>query len=107
MSQAKESGSSFRNPSSYLITQEGKLYQQYQAKDDKSIAYRLYKALLQEQLLITHQEVEIESVTRENIFPDYTATGFETVFGVYFNIRHMEPIQDSERLLNSMESKVG
>jgi ribosomal protein L11 methylase PrmA len=41
--------------------------------------------------------------TRQDIFPNYTFEGFEAAFRRYFNIRRVDPIQDSNRRLYLME----
>jgi hypothetical protein len=43
--------------------------------------------------------------TREDIFPDYTAEGFESAFEASFALRRREPIRSSERTLYCYEGR--
>jgi hypothetical protein len=43
--------------------------------------------------------------SREDIFPDYTRTGFEESFKPWFKIRECKPIEGSARTLYLMESR--
>ncbi len=43
--------------------------------------------------------------TREDVFPDYTVTGFEAAFASRFTVRDRLPIRDSERLLFCLERR--
>jgi hypothetical protein len=38
-------------------------------------------------------------VSREDVFPDYTETGFETAFAKGFMLVEKVPIRDSQRIL--------
>jgi hypothetical protein len=42
---------------------------------------------------------------REDIFADYTLAAFEEQFASYFEVRHREPLQDSQRVLYVMRRK--
>ena len=57
--------SSFRDPSGFLFTFEGSLYRQinksYQNEFDKMIDSGLYQKLVEKELLIPHEEVNVES----------------------------------------------
>jgi hypothetical protein len=57
-------GASFRDPSGYVFTSAGVLYRQvnhiYQPNYDRLIASGLYQALVDDGLLIAHQEVDVE-----------------------------------------------
>ena len=43
--------------------------------------------------------------SRQDIFPDYTKAGFESAFGMHFEILEESPIAGSERILYLMERK--
>ena len=43
--------------------------------------------------------------TRDDIFPDYTAAGFETAFGSCFDVVRSTPVPDSERTLYLMHGR--
>jgi hypothetical protein len=43
--------------------------------------------------------------TREDIFPDYSETGFEQAFGEFFSVIRKEPVSGSERTLYLMRSR--
>jgi hypothetical protein len=65
-------GASFRDPSGYVFTSAGVLYRQvnlvYQANYDRLIDSGLYKALLNDGLLIPHQEVEVEPLDANSCY---------------------------------------
>ena len=64
--------SSFRDPSGFLFTFEGNLYRQinksYQNEFDKMIDSGLYQKLVEKELLIPHEEVNIESSQPEKCY---------------------------------------
>lgn len=43
--------------------------------------------------------------TREDIFPDYSQSGFETAFGEYFTIEATAPVEDTLRTLYHMKNR--
>jgi ribosomal protein L11 methylase PrmA len=64
--------SSFRDPSGFLFTFEGSLYRQinksYQNEFDKMIDSGLYQKLVEKELLIPHEEVNVESSQPEKCY---------------------------------------
>lgn len=64
MSQFEKVASSFRDPSGFLFTQDGTLFRQvnqaYRENYDHLMSSGLYRTLVQERLLVPHQEVELE-----------------------------------------------
>ena len=44
--------------------------------------------------------------TREDIFPDYTETGFEKAFSAFFDVKLKARVGDSERYLYLMNRKL-
>ncbi len=53
----------------------------------------------------TDSQVALLLATREDIFPDYTVTGFETAFSKYFEIIHKQNVQESERFIYLMKGR--
>lgn len=49
-------------------------------------------------------QVEILLATRDDIFPDYTRTGFEEAFGQYFKIEDRQPVTQSNRIIYHLSS---
>ena len=64
--------SSFRDPSGFLFTFEGSLYRQinksYQNEFDKMVDSGLYQKLVEKELLIPHEEVNVESSQPEKCY---------------------------------------
>lgn len=71
-SKAEKLTSSFRDPSGFLFTRDGVLYRQinhpYQSDYDKLMQTSLYDVLVKEQLLIPHQEVDIEPAEADSCY---------------------------------------
>lgn len=63
------------------------------------------KGLIVEFIPKEDSQVKILLATREDIFTDYTKTGFEAAFSQYFKIKQVEPIKKSKRFLYLMEKK--
>lgn len=55
----------------------------------------------------TDSQVKRLLATREDIFPDYNQSGFETVFGQVYKILETQALEGSERMLYLMESGIG
>ena len=64
--------SSFRDPSGFLFTLRGKIYRQvnkgYKKDFDRLISSGLYKALVEEELLISHQEVSTKYAVSKEVY---------------------------------------
>ncbi len=62
-SKTEKLASSFRDPSGFLFTRDGVLYRQvnhhYQSDYEKLMQSGLYDALVKQNLLVPHQEVDI------------------------------------------------
>jgi hypothetical protein len=52
----------------------------------------------------TDSQVQKLLSTREDIFPDYTQSNFESVFRQFFNIQQSEKIKESDRKIYRMTS---
>jgi len=68
----KRESASFRDPSGFLFWQDGALFRQvnraYQADYDLLIESSLYQNLVNDGLLIPHQEVDVEPYDAENVY---------------------------------------
>ena len=64
--------SSFRDPSGFLFSRDGKIYRQinksYQADYDYLISSGLYQKLIDKQLLIPHQEVDVDPLIQDTVY---------------------------------------
>ena len=64
--------SSFRDPSGFLFSRDGQIYRQinksYQADYDYLISSGLYKNLIDKQLLIPHQEVDVDPLIQDTVY---------------------------------------
>ena len=67
---------------------------------------RICRSLVIEFIPKDDSQVRLLLATREDIFPDYHAAGFEKEFQRYFAIERREAIAQSERILYLMSSKV-
>jgi ribosomal protein L11 methylase PrmA len=63
------------------------------------------KWLIMEFVPKSDSQVKRLLATREDIFPNYTLSGFEQAFSAYFTIEGKEPIQESERVLYLLKRK--
>ena len=66
---------------------------------------RLGRFLIIEFVPKADSQVKRLLATREDIFPNYTRAGFEKAFAPWFQIREVEPIRDSTRLLYLCERR--
>jgi hypothetical protein len=53
----------------------------------------------------TDPMVQTLLANREDIFPNYDRSGFESAFGEHFTIKQAEPIPESERILYLMQGR--
>ena len=64
--------SSFRDPSGFLFSRDGQIYRQinksYQADYDYLISSGLYQKLIDKQLLIPHQEVDVDPLIQDTVY---------------------------------------
>ena len=64
--------SSFRDPSGFLFSRDGQIYRQinksYQADYDYLISSGLYQKLIDKQLLIPHQEVDVNPLIQDTVY---------------------------------------
>jgi hypothetical protein len=67
---------------------------------------RFCRSLVVEFIPKSDSQVRHLLATREDIFPDYHAEGFEREFGRYFIIERREAIPESQRILYVMRSQV-
>jgi ribosomal protein L11 methylase PrmA len=63
------------------------------------------KWLIMEFVPKSDSQVKRLLATREDIFPNYTLSGFGQAFSAYFTIEGKEPIQESERVLYLLKRK--
>lgn len=52
-------------------------------------------------------KVEVLLATREDVFPDYTRSGFEAAMGRYFTVEEALPIRESDRILYRLQRRSG
>jgi len=66
---------------------------------------RLAEHLIIEFVPKSDPKVAVLLSTREDIFPDYTQSGFEAAFGERFTIESRVPVEGSERTLYRMRRR--
>jgi hypothetical protein len=67
---------------------------------------RFCRNLIIEFIPKSDSQVQLLLATRDDIFPEYHAAGFEKEFQRFFTIERREGIAQSERILYAMRSKV-
>ncbi|MCX5638861.1 MAG: SAM-dependent methyltransferase, partial [Planctomycetota bacterium] len=67
--------------------------------------HRICKSLIIEFVPKSDSQVRRLLSTREDIFPDYTQSAFEEIFGEYFAIICCEKIRNTERTLFLMQAR--
>jgi hypothetical protein len=66
---------------------------------------RICRWLVIEFIPKTDSQIERMLASREDVFPDYTQSSFERVFGELFTIHEVAPVEESQRTLYCMRNK--